>query len=533
MIDGQKVEAGEILTYFLSYTNYHGEMVRVDILDAIPNHTSYVEGSASHNGTYAAGHVNWVLDVAPNASVTVSFQVKVNETAAIVANTAMIVDGVNTYYTNEVVNHTFDGDEVAEKKVFYPADVTTNIDGKKVYAGEDFVYTITYTNASGNPVTDVAITDTIPKHTTYVENSADHDGVYSDGVLTWTIDEVPAWGKVTVAFMVKVDENVEAETITNKAIVKEGNNTYKTNEITNYTVEDEVEKKVALVGQETVNIDGKKVYAGDELVYTIRYKITARDLAAVVITDTIPEYTTYVDGSSDNNGVYEDGVITWNLEVAAGAEVVVSFKVKVKDAGNVNLVNKAEVKEGKNTYITNSVTNYTVDDDVKKEVFTASKTDVSLDGKKVTPGEELVYKIYYKNSSSEKAIVTITDKISEYTTYVDGSADNNGVYEDGVITWNLEVAAGETVAVSFKATVKDVPGAKVANTATIVEGKNSYTTNEVVNQIPAAPTTPDNSDLPQTGGNARLGMWTALLVLGCSGLIVTSIYSKKKNKSEE
>ena len=258
-------------------------------------------------------------------------------------------------------------------------------------------------------MTDVAITDTIPKHTTYVENSADHDGVYSDGVLTWTIDEVPAWGKVTVAFMVKVDENVEAETITNKAIVKEGNN----------------------------------------------------------------------------------------------------------------------------TYTTNSVTNYTVDDDVNKEVFTASKTDVSLDGKKVTPGEELVYKIYYKNSSSEKAIVTITDKISEYTTYVDGSADNNGVYEDGVITWNLEVAAGETVAVSFKATVKDVPGAKVANTATIVEGKNSYTTNEVVNQIPAAPTTPDNSDLPQTGGNARLGMWTALLVLGCSGLIVTSIYSKKKNKSEE
>ena len=236
-IDGKKVEAGDELTYFITYTNYNGKDVEVDIVDTIPAHTSYVEGSASDNGTYAGGVVDWILNVPQGESVTVSFKVKVDDVQAIFANTAVVRDGVNTYYTNEVVNHSVD--EVAEKDVFNADDTTVSIDGKKVKKGETLQYVIEYHNITGEAV-DVIITDDIPKHTTYVADSADQGGVYADGTITWNL-KVPAWSSVKVTFQVTVDDNVsETVTIANKAEVNDGKNRYTTNEVTS-KLEKEVE----------------------------------------------------------------------------------------------------------------------------------------------------------------------------------------------------------------------------------------------------------------------------------------------------
>ncbi|MBR4017566.1 MAG: DUF11 domain-containing protein [Oscillospiraceae bacterium] len=229
-IDGKKVSAGDVLTYFITYTNYTGEDVVVDIMDIIPKHTSYVENSASHGGIYAGEHINWILHVNKGESVTVSFDVKVDETDEIVANTAVIRDGINTYSTNEVVNHTVENE--AKKDVFAAADVTTSIDGQKVSAGQELVYAISYTNTSGEAV-DIKITDRLPKHTTYVDGSADNGGVYADGKLEWNLEDVPAWSTVTVAFKVTVNANTGVVTVKNEATVLEGDNTYTTNEVTN------------------------------------------------------------------------------------------------------------------------------------------------------------------------------------------------------------------------------------------------------------------------------------------------------------
>ncbi len=352
-IDGKKVEAGDILTYFITYTNYTGENVVVDIMDTIPNHTTYVAGSASHNGTYAGTHVNWILNVEKGESVTVSFDVRVNETEVIVANTAHIRDGVNLYSTNEVVNHTVD--EELKKDVFSSADTTVSVDGKKVYEKDELLYKIDFVNPSVAAV-DVTITDVIPANTTYVENSADNGGVYKDGKIVWSITAVPAWSTVTVTFKVRVNEKVGAVKILNQATATDGVNHYETDWVTNYTVEDEVEKKVFRVENASVNIDGKSVQNGETLVYTIRYKNTSTEKASVTITDTVPQYTAYVENSADNGGVYKDGVITWTLDVEVGAEVTVSFKVLVKDTDGQTVRNKATVLEGKNTYTTNEVT---------------------------------------------------------------------------------------------------------------------------------------------------------------------------------
>ena len=103
-IDGQAVKDGDVLTYFITYTNYTGEDVVVDIMDTISAHTTYVKNTASHNGTYAGTHLSWRIHVAKGSSVTVSFDVSVAVEATTISNTAVIRDGVNTYTTNTVYN---------------------------------------------------------------------------------------------------------------------------------------------------------------------------------------------------------------------------------------------------------------------------------------------------------------------------------------------------------------------------------------------------------------------------------------------
>ncbi len=232
-IDGQKVNAGDILTYFITYTNYTGETVVADIMDIVPQHTSYVEGSATLGGTYAGTHLNWIVNVAAGESATVSFQVKVDQTEVIVANTAVVRDGVNTYYTNEVVNHTVEKE--LTKDVFAAADPTTSINGQQVSEGDELLYTISFTNASAKEV-DITITDQIPVNTTYVAGSADNGGALKNGKLVWELKDVPAWQTVTVSFKVTVNGDVGAVTIENKATATDGTNDYETKVVTNFTV---------------------------------------------------------------------------------------------------------------------------------------------------------------------------------------------------------------------------------------------------------------------------------------------------------
>jgi len=472
-IDGKKVKEGDILTYFISYTNFTGVDVEVDIMDVIPEHTEYVDGSASHGGSFAGDHINWIIDVDAGDSVTVTFDVKVTKTQKIIANTAVVRDGKNTYSTNEVKNHTVDN--VVTKDVALAAQPNVSIDGKKVYEGDELVYSITYHNASSQ-VMDVVIEDTIPENTTFVDAE---NGVHAGGKVTWTLDDVAPWSTVTVLLKVKVNDDIGAKDIKNKAIADDGTNKYTTNEVSNYTVVDELKKDVALSGDTKVSIDGKEVKAGDKLTYTITYANTANEKATVTIVDKIPEHTAYVEGSA-TGAAFANGELTWTLEVEAKSYKSVSFEVEVKDADAI-VKNSANAVEGKNSYTSNEVVNHTIKEIVGKEAVDAADPTVNLDGKKVKAGDEIVYKINYVNVTGAKSDVTIVDTIPEYTSYVDGSADNSGAYADGKITWQIKgVEPWASVTVSFKVKVNDsVKNTVIENTASVVDAKNTYSTNSV------------------------------------------------------
>ncbi|WP_455100741.1 Ig-like domain-containing protein, partial [Parvimonas micra] len=507
-IDGNEVKAGQELLYKVTYKNTTGKEQKVVIKDKIPEHTTYVKGSASNKGVYKDGEITWTKEkVADGETFEVTFKVKVNDNVngEKILNKANVVEGNNNYDTNETTNPTptkpvkdvFDSqDDIAPSQLF--RDDRISIDGNEVKAGQELLYKVTYKNTTGKDQK-VVIKDKIPEHTTYVEGSADNGGVYKDGEITWTKEKVADGETFEVTFKVKVNDNVNGEKILNKANVVEGNNNYDTNETTNPT-STKPKKDVFSPSDDKVSIDGNEVKAGQELLYKVTYKNTTGKEQKVVIKDKIPEHTTYVKGSASNKGVYKDGEITWTKEKVADGEIFeVTFKVKVND--NVNgekILNKANVVDGNNNYDTNETTNPT-STKPKKDVFD-SQDDIapsqlfrddriSIDGNEVKAGQELLYKVTYKNTTGKDQKVVIKDKIPEHTTYVEGSASDDGVYKDGEITWTKEkVADGETFEVTFKVKVNDnVNGEKILNKANVVEGNNNYDTNETTNPTSTKP----------------------------------------------
>ncbi len=249
------------------------------------------------------------------------------------------------------------------------------------------------------------------------------------------------------------------------------------------------------------NIDGGAVMVGDILTYTIEvtnYESTAAD---ITVADTIPTGTVYVDGSASNNGSYNNttGKLTWTLAgVDAGASVVLSFKVQVTEAALSSTVNTI-----------NNTANITVDIGENSYSFDSNTTTNQTEGKKVVNidgdasgtvklGAILVYSIQFVNDTDTVATVTITDTIPEGTAFV--SADHNGEYKNGVLTWRFDdVQPGHSGVVTFRAVVtaeaaslSDAAGTSgptddtIVNYATIKVGENNpkvRTTNETTNEL--------------------------------------------------
>jgi len=470
-VDGKQVNAGDELIYTITYHNYLRQPTDVQIVDRIPEHTTFV--SADNGGVVTGDEITWTFtSIAPDADIKVSFKVTVDDVNTIFSNEASVRDSVNTYTTNEVFTHTVEDRLI--KDVFL-SGTTVSIDGKQVEVNDKLTYTITF----HNPTADQAILDIedrIPVHTTYTVGSATDGGVFDidNSKLTWEDLVIEPWSSRTVSFEVTVDD--ANAVVKNQATAWDGTNGYTSNMVYNHTVEDITQKEVALESKPEVMIDGEKVSVGDILRYTISYtNITGKDVT-VTITDKLPAHTSFV--TADNGGVNTNGTVEWTLTVPAWETAEVNLQVKVEGAETI-YTNTAAVVEGDNEYTTNPVTNHTVEEITEKDVFFSGST-TSIDGEDVKVGQQLTYTIDYVNVTGKNATVTITDKLPAGTSFV--SATSGGKYADGEVTWTLDVPAWQSITVELTVKVTAVNNA-AKNQATVVEGINEYETNVVTNEL--------------------------------------------------
>ncbi len=515
--DGTEVSVGDELVYTITYANTNDAEADITITDKLDAGLDFV--SATEGGIYNAATrtVTWTLeDVAAYTEGYVTFTATVNETALVkdeVENTASVQVGDDpAISTNTVVNPVDDPEdptksvEVGDTEEGEEPDFDDN--EEEVSIGDELTYKISYKNGHSTAA-DVTISDVLDVGLDFVE--ASDGGVYNEATrtITWTIGGVEAYtsGSVTFTATVNTDAIVMDE-VDNTASVQIGDDpAVETNTVENPVDDPTPPSKGVNVG------NGTEVKVGDTLTYGITYKNDHSTTATIMITDVLDEGLDFV--SATDGGTYdpETRTVTWVLEdVAAYTKGYVTFTVTVNETALVKdeIENTASVQVGNDPAVdTNPVENPVEDpEDPTKSVEVGDteegeEPDFADDEKEVGIGDELTYKINYKNGHSTEATVIVTDVLDDGLTFV--SAAPEGTYaistdENGhtVITWTLEnVKAYEENSVTFTAVVNEKAKitAEVDNRAIVqVSNDEAQITNQVKNPIePDEPTDPEKS----------------------------------------
>jgi uncharacterized repeat protein (TIGR01451 family) len=168
--------------------------------------------------------------------------------------------------------------------------------------------------------------------------------------------------------------------------------------------------------------------------------LIARDLQGgqtdLVVTDNISQILQYADFvSASHGGVFDGTNITWNIGGGAcEAPFDVSFTVRVKaDAPDLSeLHNNASVYDPLTTNSAISGNTLTI---IHAPILNFYKTD---GWDQVTPGSEVQYRVFIGNTGTGNAYeVQFIDTLpSSCFEIFPSTISDNGVYSNGVITWN-------------------------------------------------------------------------------------------------
>ncbi|HEY9075989.1 MAG TPA: sortase [Anaerolineaceae bacterium] len=216
--------------------------------------------------------------------------------------------------------------------------------------GQTLTYTLAYGNIGNQGATGVVITETVPANTSFSAGASlpsvwsCPDGSSGGITCTLVIGSVDASQTGTVRFAVIVDYPLPAGIgqITNTArIVDDGTNGEDPTPINN--IASDTDNTGGAPDLSVVKTDGiTQASAGITLTYTLTVTNTgSRGASGILLTDTIPTYTTYV---SSDGGVYNSTTrqVTWPLfNLQAGAPAVthsVTVQVDASLPGTVKTI---------------------------------------------------------------------------------------------------------------------------------------------------------------------------------------------------
>lgn len=303
--EGVPVNAGDTVTYEISYENDTESIADIRIRDTLDAGVDFVE--ASNDGTYdeQTRTVSWVVSkVGPGNTGSVTLTVKVNERAAekhYIGNTAFAAVGNLPEQQTETVVNPEGGP--------YKNELTPGA-GELVQIGDEIVYEIGYLNNTGETA-DVTITDKLDDGLDFIE--ASDDGVYDENTrtVTWTIRNTGAGFTGKVTLKAKVNEKAGTyHKVSNTASVKVGDGPQQqTGVVTN--PEGRPKKREDSPGA------GVSVKPGDRIDYTISWRNYRDEAARVLIMDTLDPGVDFL--FTDNGGVYHDkaGTLADGTEIPA------------------------------------------------------------------------------------------------------------------------------------------------------------------------------------------------------------------------
>ena len=501
---GTELNVGDVITYTIVALNESTTPAKdVCVFDYIPDHTSFVKGSATGGLKYVESGLEGGkpavvasgLTLGANERVEMTFQVKVDDTLddLLVSNRATIGEfrGNPTapldIDSNEVISNV-----IAPKPAISITDFADPESGTQVKAGDVITYTFKVTETEGVPAEGIAVFDYVPANTTFIEGSETGGlkaiknsagtvvALYADGI------SLAANGSAEFSFQVEVG-NVPTDTeIANQPTAGFADEPKLPLAQVGETMTHNIiaEKPVLRLTKTATPGAGTAVSAGDVIDYSFTVSNDSEALArGVAVFDRVPANTTYVAGSAEglkeltdeSGNVY--ALYADNITLAAHRSRTFGFAVTVGEGEDIIVSNRATAgfAEAPTTDLeldSNEVVHGAAAPDVR-----VTKAATPGAGTAIEPGDVITYDITVKNASTgADRNVQVYDKIPAGTTYVDGSLIATGAtkaeFADGAIAARYDKVEGKgTYHIIFKVTVNDEFSGNIANVATFGHGE--------------------------------------------------------------
>ena len=329
---------GDTLHYVVDVEKSGGVATGVLLAELLPDHTTYVAGSANYpidttRSNVAAGFLVWdvgtlkegvipgqitfdaVIDtvVADGTRLTALAGLKSNETAGQLSNEVITVISSSPVFS--VVK------SASKTTLFSP----TTVSGA---ASDSVTFYLTVENRGNADATNVTVSDHLPPQLTIDPNST--SGAVSNQTVTWSIPTLEVGVPITLSVTASIAKDLlEGTQLTNSAnltTIMPGVGGAVSNKV-----------QILVTGEPVLSMtkssSAKSVSPGEEFSYTITYQNTGTKTSDTLrIEDPLPDHVSFVSATQGGApDAQQTGTIVWNNlpALAAGASNSVQVVVKV------------------------------------------------------------------------------------------------------------------------------------------------------------------------------------------------------------
>lgn len=495
--DKSSAKVGDKITYTLTLSNSETATVPVEnavVTDVIPAGLTFeygsimLDGSTTNNYTYDEASrlltVN-VGSIAPDSNRTVSFVATVNEEAY---NTTIQNLATLTSDNTEPVQDKDDGVVVADGMT--DLSINKSVDKSSVRVGDTLTYTVQVSKGAGAEVNirDTVMRDAIPDGLTFRGNvtvdgySAAYQYDNENRTLSVPLDAIAPGQTKTVCFDVLVNSDAYGMTIENTAVASGSNTPEAEATDEGVTIEDGTPDGHA--GAKSAN--KTTAHVGDTITYTITLQngaMATADWTGATVTDVLP------DGVSFAGNVQKDGQATTEYSYDSSSRTLTLTPYAISPDTQVVYTFDVTVDEGmQGEFIVNTAI-LTYDDkqtplpDAGVQIDEGEADPVVSKSANVTEanvGDTFRYEITVKNG--DKATAPWKNVVA-YDTLPAGVKLIGNVYLDGKVALHKlsgnalsvlvgDLAAGESVTVSFDVQVLDAAAGMTLQNSVDVSGDN-------------------------------------------------------------
>ena len=423
---------GDTLVYDLIYDNIGNQNATgAIILETVPANTVFNAAASSVGWNCAGGGVAGsactfpIGNLAVGGGATIQFAVDIDNPVpsgvlAILNSTSITDDGNNGADSNP--NNNTSGETTSLGSALPDLEISKDDGGVTVAAGGGITYVINYANIGNQAADGVVITETVPANTTF--NAANSSAGWScagggiaGSTCTYNVGTLNGGGASgSINFAVDVDNPLAAgvDTISNAiSIADDGTNGPDANPNNNNG--SDTTPVTAVPDLSIVKTSQSPVVsAGSTILYDVVYaNIGTQDATGVVITETVPNYTTF-DAASSSAGwsCFPNGnagsTCTYNvgaLTVISGSHNII-FAVVVDSplAASVNSIeNTINISDDGTNGVDSNPNNNTDPESTTVDALPDLTLTKSDGGATSGPGQTIVYTLSYANIGNQGA----------------------------------------------------------------------------------------------------------------------------------